>query len=69
MDFLAQYGIFLAQTVTLVIAILAVVSGIVAISAKSKAESGTIELTDLSKGIEQTQQQFAEQLMNKEQLK
>lgn len=36
MHYLAAYGLFLAQTITLIIAILAVILGIVAIAAKSK---------------------------------
>lgn len=51
MQFLAEYGLFLVKTLTLVVAILAIVAGIAAISSKKKGkskESGHLTLTKLN---------------------
>ena len=49
MSFLAEYGLFLAKTATLVIAIIAVLITILALKAKAKAdESGTLNVQKLN---------------------
>ena len=49
MEFLSQYGLFLAKSVTLVIAILIVVAGVVAISSRGRSEDdGEIEVHPLN---------------------
>jgi len=49
LEFLAQYGLFLAQAVTIVIAILVVVGGVVAIGQRQKHErEGHIEIRHLN---------------------
>lgn len=50
MEFLFEYGLFLAQAVTLVVAVLIVVGGIVAISSRQRSEQqeGQIEIRHLN---------------------
>lgn len=49
MSFLAEYGIFLAKTATIVIAILVVIAAIVAIKAKAKSEEkGTLHVKKMN---------------------
>ena len=50
MEFIYEYGLFLAQAVTLVAAVLVVVAGLVAIGQRQKAEQheGHIEIRDLN---------------------
>ena len=50
MDFLINYGFFLAKTVTIVIAILVVIAAIVALKAKAKAalEMGSLDIQSLN---------------------
>ncbi len=46
MEFLYQYGLFLAKTATVVIAVAVII--ILAVSAKQKAKKGELEFSDLS---------------------
>lgn len=55
MQFLSQYGLFLLKTLTLVIAFLATVAGIFALSRKPKPK---IEITCLNEQYEQLQEQL-----------
>lgn len=69
MEFLFEYGMFLAKAVTIVVAIAAVVILIVASSTKLKSEKGELRLTDLSDELEAQTQSLRAEFMNKKQLK
>ncbi|WP_435277047.1 protease SohB [Psychrobium sp. nBUS_13] len=69
MEFLANYGLFLAQAVTIVVAIIVVLVTIVALGSKGKGEKGQLELIDLSEALEDTAQSFKETILPKDELK
>ena len=53
MEFIYEYGLFLAQAITFVVALLVVVAGLVAIGQRQKAEQheGHIEIRNLKSEI------------------
>lgn len=61
MDFLAQYGLFLLKSLTLVIALLLAVAGILALGRKPKPN---LEIISLNKQYEKTRQHMAHELKN-----
>lgn len=69
MDFLFQYGLFVAQAITLVIAILLTVGGIIALASKQKQAPGQLEITSLSEQIDELKQHAQHLLLSKDQLK
>lgn len=71
MEFLYEYGLFLAKAATFVVAV-AVVVGLIAgatMSAKEKTKKGQLEFTDLSKQYRQMQTGLQQQLLDKKQFK
>ena len=68
MNFLSNYGMFLLQTITLVLAILATVGGIIAISSKDKGGS-RLKITELNKKFDAQKEQMLEQTLDKKALK
>ncbi len=52
MEFLAEYGLFLAKTITLVVAIAVVVTLIVSVGSRRRTEKGQIEVTHLNERYE-----------------
>lgn len=71
MEFLYEYGLFLAKAATFVLAV-AIVVGLIAgaaISAKEKTKKGQLEFTDLSKQYRQMQAGLQQQLLDKKQFK
>ena len=60
MEFLYEYGLFLAQAVTLVGAILILVAGLVSVGQRNKAEQheGHIEIRDLNEKYDQLNEQL-----------
>ena len=69
MDFLYEYGMFLAKTVTLVLAVVAILVAITASAIKQKHKKGELEITDLSAEFEEVEQDITHQLLSKEELK
>lgn len=69
MDFLYHYGLFLAQAITIVLAIVAIIIAIAGVAAKPKGSGGEIELEDISSHLKDIKEQFEQQLLDKEQLK
>lgn len=61
MDFLAQYGLFLLKSLTLVISLLLAVAGILALGRKPKP---SLEIISLNKHYETTQQVMAHEIKN-----
>ncbi len=69
MEFLANYGLFLAQAVTIVVAIIVVLVTIVGLSTKSKPENGQLEVTNLSETIEESIDEIQQTILSKDQYK
>ncbi|MCW8832124.1 MAG: protease SohB, partial [Colwellia sp.] len=69
MEFLYEYGLFLAKTVTFVIAVIAIVAVAAASAIKQKHKKGELEITDLSEQFEDVEQEVVHALLNKEELK
>ncbi len=69
MEFLYEYGLFLAKTITFVIAVIAIVAVIAASAIKQKHKKGELEITDLSEQFEDVEQEVIHALLNKEELK
>lgn len=69
MEFLFEYGLFLAKSVTFVVTIAALIIVVIALSSKQKAKKGEIELTDLSEQLNETKKSIEEQLLTAPQLK
>lgn len=68
MGFWSEYSVFLAQAVTIVLAILVVVGFIAAVGQKNRRE-GHIEIKKLNEKFEDTKEQFEHELLTKEELK
>lgn len=69
MEFLTNYGLFLAQAVTIVIAIVVVLVTMVALGSKGKGEKGHLEIINLSDALEETADAFREEILSKDALK
>ena len=60
MEFLYEYGLFFAKTVTFVIAIAIILTLIVGSAVKPKAKKGAIEIDDLSEQLDDLKHSFLE---------
>lgn len=70
LDFLANYGMFLAKAITIVVAILAAVGGIITIAAKGKSRTGEkIEIQKLNDKYQTMRDALNEDTLSKEELK
>ncbi|WDE03520.1 protease SohB [Thalassomonas viridans] len=69
MDFLYEYGMFLAKAVTIVLAVVAILVAITASAIKQKHKKGELEITDLSAEFKDVEQEITHQLLSKEELK
>lgn len=70
MEFLAEYGVFLAKAVTIVIAIIAVIGAIANLGSKGKKPSeGHIEINNLTEEIEQVKEGMLEEVLSEEEYK
>ena len=69
MDFLYEYGLFLAKAITFVVAVIAIIVAITAAAIKQKPKKGDLEITDLSEQFEQVEHDITHALLSKEQLK
>lgn len=69
MEFLYDYGLFLAKTITFVLAVIAIIVAIAASAMKQKAKKGELEIEDLSEHFEDVEQEVTHALMTKEELK
>ena len=70
-EFLSEYGLFLAKSVTIVIAILAVVIGIIAASSRGKkdARHGDIQVDHFNDELLEMKEVLEESILDKDQLK
>jgi serine protease SohB len=69
LEFLYEYGLFLAKTVTFVVAVIAIIAVIAASAIKQKHKKGELEITDLSEQFEDIEEEVIHALLNKEELK
>lgn len=70
MEFLANYGIFLAKVATLVVALLVVIGFIASVSTRGKKETeGHVEVTNLNKSLKQMTDALKHELLDKQSLK
>lgn len=71
MEFFSHYGLFLAEAVTIVIAILVIVGGIIAMSARPRhgAEPGHIEVRNLNHRYDDTERCMQEAVLDEPALK
>ena len=69
MEFLFEYGLFLAKAITFVITVVAILIAIIALTSKQKNKKGELEVTDLSEQIKETKKSIEEQLLSSAQLK
>jgi len=69
LEFLYEYGLFLAKTVTFVVAVIAIIAVVAASAIKQKHKKGELEITDLSEQFDDVEQEVIHALLNKEELK
>ena len=69
MEFLSNYGLFLAQAVTIVVAIVAVLIAMVALGTKGKSEKGQLDLINLTDELEEAADSFRGTILSKDELK
>ncbi|MEO2279211.1 protease SohB [Pseudoalteromonas pernae] len=69
MEYLFEYGLFLAKALTVVVAIGAVIALIVGASSKPKGKSGSLEVTDLSEQMQNVKDDFLANTLDKKELK
>ena len=69
MEFLYEYGLFFAKTITFVIAIAAIAAIIVASSVKPKGKKGEIIIDDLSEQLTDLKDSFISNTLSKKELK
>ncbi|WP_108651723.1 protease SohB [Dongshaea marina] len=69
MDFLLQYGLFLAKTATWVIAIIVLVAVILMLVMRQKQRKGELEISNLSEQLDETQHRLQSELLSGEEQK
>ena len=69
MEFLYEYGLFVAKAVTLVIAFIMVVSTIVGLASKAKAWKGQLEIVSISEQLKDITNYAKQVLLDKNALK
>lgn len=69
MEFLYEYGLFIAKAITIVVALLIAVGGIISLASKQKAVKGQLDISSLSEKLKEIADYSRTMLMTKEQLK
>ncbi|MGI2260192.1 protease SohB [Shewanella sp. GXUN23E] len=69
MEFLSEYGLFLAKAVTVVAAVLAVVLVVLASAVRQKSDKGELIITDLSEELRDLTHYLKQELMSKKAFK
>jgi serine protease SohB len=69
LEFLYEYGLFIAKAVTIVVALLVALGGIISLVSKQKTGKGHLEISSISEKLEEIADYSRSMLMNKEQLK
>lgn len=68
-EFLLQYGLFLAKTLTLVVAFIVIVATLISLSLKAKNEDGTLIISSVNEKINDIRQSFQSETLPKEEWK
>jgi len=69
LEFLYEYGMFLAKAVTIVVALVAVIIVVLASTVKHKSDKGELRITNLSEELEELKHSLKEELLSKKQFK
>ncbi|WP_448566188.1 protease SohB [Thalassotalea ganghwensis] len=69
MEFLYEYGLFLAKAITFVVAIAAIVAILASAAVKQGGQKGHLEINDLSEQFKEVEEELVQHLLTKEQLK
>lgn len=69
MEFLYEYGMFLAKAITIVVAIVAVIIVVLASTVKHKSDKGELRVTNLSEELEELKHGLKEELLSKNEFK
>ena len=69
MEFLNEYGIFLAKTLTFVLALLFIVVSIISLTAKQKKNNGRLEITNLSEQFKDVEDELQLHLVSEDEAK
>ncbi len=69
MDFLYEYGLFLAKAVTFVLAVIAIIVAIAGAAMKQQHKKGELDITDLSEQFNDTEEDMTHALLSKDALK
>jgi len=69
LEFLYEYGLFFAKTITFVLAVVAIVAVVASSAIKQGSKKGELEITDLSEHFDDVEQEVMQHLLTKEQIK
>ena len=69
MEYILQYGLFLAEIATVVVAIIAIVLFFVALGSKKQNQKGTLKVTDLAEDFQEKQRVMQQARMDDAELK
>jgi serine protease SohB len=69
LEFLYEYGLFLAKVVTFVVAVIAIIAAIASSAMKSGGSKGELEITDLSEQFNEVEEDIIHHLLSKDELK
>ena len=69
LEFLYEYGLFLAKAITFVIAVIAIIIAIASSAMKQGGKKGELEITDLSEQYSEVEDDIIHHLLSKEALK
>jgi serine protease SohB len=69
LEFLYEYGLFIAKAITIVVAILLALGGIIGLVSKQKSGKGHLEISSMSEKLENLTNYSRSMLLSKEQLK
>lgn len=69
MEFLYEYGLFLAKAVTFVLAVIAIIVAITGAAMKQQHKKGELDITDLSEQFSETEEDIIHALLSKDEFK
>lgn len=69
LEFLYNYGLFFAKTITFVIAVVVTFALIFSLKARNKSEEGSFEITDVNERLDEIRDSFEHELLDKADLK
>lgn len=69
MEFISEYGLFLAKAITFILTVVITLIAIIALVSKQKEKKGELSLIDISEQLKETKKSIEEQLLTPLQLK